>query len=287
MIRFGDEGMRRELAVLWRECFGDPEEYANLFFDNHPPKKHTLVSLAGECPVSMLSLLPVTAGKAQGGYIYAVATKPDFRRRGLAGELLRAAERHLKEQGKSFSVLTPSMPSLYNYYEKYGFYPLFSLGETIVRREKIPTIQDGDIRSLSSREFFSLRKAAFEKDRLFIAWDENELSYRKKEIALTGGEILGLCWNQARGAAVCYPGKEEILIKELALEEGLAPIQALGLLKRRYSAGAFRLRLPSDYPFPGGLAVSKAGCICWYDNQVKEVVLRDKRLQPYMNLVLD
>lgn len=38
MIRFGDEGMRRELAALWRECFGDPEEYANLFFDNHPPK---------------------------------------------------------------------------------------------------------------------------------------------------------------------------------------------------------------------------------------------------------
>lgn len=76
-----------------------------------------------------------------------------------------------------------------------------------MRREKIPNIQDGDIRSLSSGEFFSLRKAAFEKDRLFIAWDENELSYRKKEIALTGGEILGLCWNQAPGSGGMLSGE--------------------------------------------------------------------------------
>ena len=87
MIRFADESMREALRQLWHECFGDNNDYVDLYFAQHDIARHTMVFIDGETPVSMLSLLPMTvvtrAGILPARYIYAVATKASHRGRGI------------------------------------------------------------------------------------------------------------------------------------------------------------------------------------------------------------
>lgn len=54
-------------------------------------------------------------------YIYGVATAPEFRRRGLAGKLMREAMRLIGEQGDEAAFLIPSEEWLHGFYAKYGF----------------------------------------------------------------------------------------------------------------------------------------------------------------------
>lgn len=35
MIRFADESMREALRQLWHECFGDNNDYVDLYFAQH------------------------------------------------------------------------------------------------------------------------------------------------------------------------------------------------------------------------------------------------------------
>ncbi len=80
MIKLADETMKPALMKLWRDVFGDPEEYVNLFFTHRFRPDEALVHLEGERPVAVLYMLPLTftsPGKSyQARYIYAVATDP-------------------------------------------------------------------------------------------------------------------------------------------------------------------------------------------------------------------
>jgi len=67
--------------------------------------------------VSMLHIIPFGT-KA---YIYAVATQPEFRGKGLASELIKAAIKHCKEQGFEEVLLIPDSEQLKTWYEGFGF----------------------------------------------------------------------------------------------------------------------------------------------------------------------
>jgi len=54
-------------------------------------------------------------------YIYALATHPAFRGRGLAGKLLKYAEKVAKEWGAAGVCTLPADPSLYGFYGKMGY----------------------------------------------------------------------------------------------------------------------------------------------------------------------
>ena len=112
MIRFADESMREALRQLWHECFGDNNDYVDLYFAQHDIARHTMVFIDGETPVSMLSLLPMTvvtrAGILPARYIYAVATKASHRGRGISTKMLEAAHKHMRQAGLKLSVLVPA-----------------------------------------------------------------------------------------------------------------------------------------------------------------------------------
>ena len=95
MIRTAAPGMERELRCLWQTCFGEPARPVNLYLRNVFRPENCLVSLCGDRVASALHLLPcriqLPDGKtAPAHYVYAVATFPEFRGRGLVLELLPA-----------------------------------------------------------------------------------------------------------------------------------------------------------------------------------------------------
>lgn len=104
---------------------GEPETFTKAMFDRYFP--HCLrVIREGDQPTAMLFSIPyplVTAsGVTEAHYLYAVATHPDHRGKGLARRLLQ-------EEAARYPVfLRPMTPSLFDFYEKVGFRPLSPLG---------------------------------------------------------------------------------------------------------------------------------------------------------------
>ncbi len=57
----------------------------------------------------------------KGAYLYAVATLPEFRGRGIAADIIKFAENHCKEAKYDFLCLIPQKESHFAFYERFGF----------------------------------------------------------------------------------------------------------------------------------------------------------------------
>ena len=62
-------------------------------------------------------------------YLYAIATKKDFRGQGLCRALMDETHEHLRERGYAAAILVPSEPSLFEFYNKIGYRACSSIGE--------------------------------------------------------------------------------------------------------------------------------------------------------------
>jgi hypothetical protein len=73
------------LKSLWREAFGDPEAYVDMFFAHRFQPRQALVCAEAGSVAAALYMLPLrlraSGCERRGRYIYAVATASDFRRR--------------------------------------------------------------------------------------------------------------------------------------------------------------------------------------------------------------
>lgn len=133
-----------EMIALWQTVFGDPPAFTERFYENFGADCAIVAETDGKI-VAMIHPLP--AALAQNGqytfgvYIYALATAPDYRSRGIASALLQAAESSAfahplsldwlaeAEEGliqiprdtPAFSLLIPAEDSLFAYYRQKGY----------------------------------------------------------------------------------------------------------------------------------------------------------------------
>lgn len=114
-----------QLHTLWKDVFGDEDGYIDLFFAHAFPESHPFAVIEQGEIRSVLYLLDcrLQAGKRQynGYYLYAAATKPPYRGKGLMRSLIEEAKSYMHESNKDFIVLVPASEPLYGYYEKFGF----------------------------------------------------------------------------------------------------------------------------------------------------------------------
>ncbi len=130
---------------------GEPEAFTAALFDRYFPE-HLRVICEGERPVSMLFSIPCPVqtenGTLPARYIYAVATHPDYRGKGLAKQLLAAeAERYP-------IFLRPMSPSLFDFYAKAGFSPV----SPILQHSGEATVAGGRERKLTPTAYLAMRK---------------------------------------------------------------------------------------------------------------------------------
>ena len=112
------------LQDLWTRCFGDGPEVSGAFWEHFPPEAHTRI-VDRDGIAAMASWMPVTLEGEAGAYVYAVATAPERRGRGLCRALMGELEDALAEQGMSFSALCPAEPALYDFYARMGYETAF------------------------------------------------------------------------------------------------------------------------------------------------------------------
>ena len=108
------------LKKLWKTVFGDTDEAIDSFFRiAYSPDRCRYTTEDGQI-VCALYWLDASYEGGKLAYIYAVATNPEHRKKGLASNLLIQTHAQLKEQGYAGAILKPSN-GLFPFYERLGY----------------------------------------------------------------------------------------------------------------------------------------------------------------------
>ena len=185
------------LRSLWKIVFNDSDPFLDRFFQHlfHP----------GECFLtrtdshisSMLFLLEATLSGRKGErpmrYVYACATHPDYRNRGLMGQLLEAATAYAGEQHFDLAVV-PADASLFDYYKRFGFtqpiylyrraYPPLTVAKAAIPWQKCLTTTAEMVQMLQTL------RSRFWRGKEVVLWPDKHIETVLEELFSENGELL-------------------------------------------------------------------------------------------------
>ena len=141
------------LKALWKTVFGDPDSFIDTFFQTaYAPDRCRFTEENGR----ILSALYWFDCSYEGGrlaYIYAVATHPEHRGKGLASRLLADTHRHLKALGYAGCVLKPA-GGLFPFYERLGYATCGHIRRFCAASGTVPTA----VKEVTAAEYGCLRR---------------------------------------------------------------------------------------------------------------------------------
>ncbi|MGN1081384.1 MAG: GNAT family N-acetyltransferase [Acutalibacteraceae bacterium] len=121
---------------MYNSVFVGEEEFCREFFARFYKEENAVIKRIGGNIVSALHLIPVSLGcekeKYSARYIFAAATKKEFRGKGYMSELIKEAIKRSKESNEDFVFLILGEESLNGYYSRFGFQSVSSKKETVV-----------------------------------------------------------------------------------------------------------------------------------------------------------
>lgn len=221
--------MKTELVRLWQLAFGDSEEFIDFFFSTaYSPDRCRSITVDGQLAAA-LHWLDCTYQGQKLAYLYAVATHPDFRGRGLCRELMAQTHETLAAQGYAGALLMPAEPGLRQMYAKMGYRECCSVSEfSCTPGNTVP------IREIGAEEYAQLRR--FYLPANGVVQEGENISYLHTYARFyAGGDYV----------LAAAPGKKQLGGIELLGNREAAPgiLTALG-----YAEGSFRTP-GGDIPF--------------------------------------
>lgn len=272
---------REQIVELWQTCFGDDRAYIDFFLEHRMTDETMLVLYEDKKIVSMASFLPMEYQQEteykKARYVYAVATLPQYRRRGYAATIIETAKSLFKEP----LILEPAQPELVDYYEGLGFCEAFLGREDNLRmmelteNAKQPTADWEAVeevvclKAVTAEEYQKIRDKNFGQTG-YVRWDVPAIQYAIRENAYCGGETYAVMAgeNDASEDILMYRKNKEVLeILETTLKEQALEALLPKLLKKTETVQAVRSR--------------HVGML-WTSEHVLAEVLR----QGYLNLTL-
>ena len=142
------------LKALWQLVFQEPMEAIDAFFATGFSPDRCRYLTQNDVPVSALYWLDCDYEGGKLAYIYAVATHPDYRGKGLASQLLEETHTHLKALGYAGTVLKPAK-GLFPFYERLGYVTSGYIRRFTVVQSDSPI----PLKSLSQVEYGLLRRS--------------------------------------------------------------------------------------------------------------------------------
>ena len=125
-IRLGTPGDAARERELWQLAFGDDGAYVDNFYQTYYKPERMLLLEEDGVVQSMTAwfdtqLVLPGEGRFRAAYLYAVATDPAARGRGLAGRLLAGADEYFRGLAIPAVTTVPAEPSLHNFFGANGF----------------------------------------------------------------------------------------------------------------------------------------------------------------------
>ncbi len=194
MIDYPSLSDEADLKSLWKQVFGDSDDFIDLFFRNRYSVDSALVYRQAGRITSMIFFpgYDFKYGDNYGrlGYICGAATLPEFRGRGIMGELLHGAFDEMRSRGDDFSALIPASDPLYGYYERFGYHDFFYRKRDVVKRGGI--VEGPLFRLLPAEDFERIYEIYSEAvTQLPVVVIQSYETYRSvvAEFMLSGGQV--------------------------------------------------------------------------------------------------
>lgn len=161
--------LKSRLSRLWKDTFHDSDEYISLVFNNYFDPSLVACEEAGGDVVAGLVGVPYEFGNAErrlkGLYLCGLATRPQFRSRGIMTRLLADINDRAREQGFAFTFLIPADEGLRKYYHDRDYVNAFyrvvdnytSLHDFDREYESVLLEQKEKVAELKRRYFASLK----------------------------------------------------------------------------------------------------------------------------------
>ena len=143
-----------QLRALWRQAFGDEEDFLDAFFSLcFSPHRSRCAFREGEVAAA-LYWFPFTCREQKMAYLYAVATREDCRHQGICRALLADTQAVLKAQGYSAALLCPENEGLARMYAGFGYQPVCKIAE----RKETSAACPVSLRRVTPEEYGLLRR---------------------------------------------------------------------------------------------------------------------------------
>ena len=253
MVQIAKLSMIEQLKDIWATCFSDSEEYIDLFFKTYFSPEHCLVWMEDEKPVAMLHMLSCCyvheERQIDGHYLFALATLPAFRRRGIMAHLIDAALDRAKQLGHKFSVLVPAEKRLVAYYQQFGFAYPTRLTVTRLNRSELCGLSkpiDGcEQTTLTADELCAVRRRYF-CEKGYIEWPLAYIDFYLRQLAHDPGNAIVLRDEQGDiGYALCDEWEGRCRILELCGKKEICH-KLYTLVLERYASTQFEVRTRGD-----------------------------------------
>lgn len=221
--------MTEQLKHLWHLAFGDGMEFIDLFFrTGYSPDRCLYLEEEGQITAALHWLDCGYRGQKQ-AYIYAVATHPDHRGKGLCRILMNKAHDLLKARGYHAALLRPADEGLRRMYRKMGYHTATCVAEFDTEAgTAVP------VRQIGAEEYAALRQTFLPEDG--VLQEGASLNYLASYARLYTGEDFLLAGIEDQG--------EFVGLELLGSRDAAAGIlSALG-----YESGHFRCP-GADIPF--------------------------------------
>lgn len=202
VIEYPKENRTAELRQLWKLAFGDTDVFLDGFFSAaYAPERCRYVLEKGQIAAA-LYWFDVFRDTQKYAYLYAVATHPDFRGRGLCRALMADTHDLLAQRGYAGVILVPQKEGLRKMYASFGYRDWGGVAEFTCGAGE----QAAPIRAISQAEYAALRRRCLpvgglrqEGENLdflstyadYYAGEDFLLAMAEEEGKLLGIELLG------------------------------------------------------------------------------------------------
>ena len=243
-----------ELKMLWKTVFGDPDTDIERFFNVFFTPELTVMINDGSALVSAAYILPVGNLVFPDGNIdscamlYAIATHPAFRGRGLGAAVTQAAGTLATDTGYSAVVLRPADEQLFKFYSsRTDFTAFFEVEETIYSREFLPdNTRSCTLSPISPAEYRLLRRC-FLHDCIYIDMDERAFTYQQQLSLASGGNLYTVkSGANTVGCAIIEKENHSVYLKELLLSCGTSQEEVISAVALQQPAKHYIVRSPSN-----------------------------------------
>ena len=236
----------KRLKELYLASFlEDTKEDADFLFENVFSSANLISKEMDGKTVSMLFLMDCTlktkAGELPYYYLYAACTDPDYRGKGLMGQLLEKAKTFAKEKGRLGIILKPAKPSLFDFYKKCGFEPFFKVAKAEITKTDLNLTEMAKISHISLENWWEKRQSLLED------FSDCFVSFPKKLFVSAASDCRVATDN--KGAYVVYEVREDTLLcKECVFEAGCddSILEIVATLLKEFDLQKAQLRFPAN-----------------------------------------
>lgn len=152
-VTYANDALIPGLRTLWKKAFGDTDEFLDLFFSTAYAPNRCRCIADGENVQSALYWFDCFQGSDKIAYIYAVATDPACRGRGLCRRVMEDTMEVLRDRGYAGAILLPQEEWLIAMYAGMGFEAC-----TTVTERWFPAGEEIPVRQIDETEYAALRR---------------------------------------------------------------------------------------------------------------------------------